>query len=234
MTFVLKVQIVGDLKRIMAAEVKAGAAATEEGVKAAGEGAKADWQNEIRRAGLGNKLPNTIRARLYPNKGQAGGPATLIWTKAPKLLRVFESGATIRSKGGRFLALPTLAAPARGTDGKRINPGNFPEGRLGKLRFVKRPGRNALLVVDGLVKRGQRAFKAGKRGGFRAATVRKATKARGAFVSLKGATTVVMFTLQPQVHLKKRLDIAPIALRWHRRLPMLIADRWNINQNRGS
>jgi hypothetical protein len=56
----------------------------------------------------------------------------------------------IRSRRGRFLAIPTENAPRKGTDGKRIRPSTFPEHRFGPLRFVPRPSGPSLLVVDGL------------------------------------------------------------------------------------
>ena len=56
----------------------------------------------------------------------------------------------IRSRRGRFLAIPTENAPRKGTDGRRISPSTFPEHRFGPLRFVPRSSGPSLLVVDGL------------------------------------------------------------------------------------
>jgi hypothetical protein len=92
----------------------------------------------------------------------------------------------IRSKRGRFLAIPTENAPRKGTDGKRISPRTFPEHRFGPLRFVPRPSGPSLLVVDGV--RASFSWKSGELRGFRRATER--ARARG-----DGLTTVVMFLL---------------------------------------
>jgi hypothetical protein len=48
----------------------------------------------------------------------------------------------IRSRRGRFLAIPAETVQRRGTDGKRINPHLPGARRFGPFRFV--PGRKAL------------------------------------------------------------------------------------------
>jgi hypothetical protein len=119
----------------------------------------------------------------------------------------------IRSKRGRFLAIPTENAPRKGTDGRRISPSTFPEHRYGPLRFVPRSSGPSLLVVDGL--RASFGRKSGELRGFRRATDR--ARARG-----DGLTTVVMFLLVRQAKLPKRLDVTRAAERWSGQLPALI------------
>jgi Family of unknown function (DUF6441) len=119
----------------------------------------------------------------------------------------------VRSKRGRFLAIPTENAPRKGTGGKRISPSTFPEHCFGPLRFVPRPSGPSLLVVDGL--RASFSRKNGELCGFRRAADR--ARRRG-----QGLTTVVMFLLVPQVKLSKRLDVARAAERWSGQLPAMI------------
>ena len=119
----------------------------------------------------------------------------------------------IRSRRGRFLAIPTEHAPRKGTDGSRISPSTFPEHRFGPLRFVPRSNGPSFLVADGL--RASFSRKSGDLRGFRRATERAR---RGG----QGLTTVVMFLLVPQVKPRKRLDVARAAERWSGRLPTLI------------
>jgi hypothetical protein len=139
--------------------------------------------------------------------------ASLVYTKAPQIIRAFDEGAVIRSRRGRFLAIPTENAPRKGTDGKRISPSTFPQHRFGPLRFVSRPSGPSLLVVDGL--RASYSRQTGELRGFRRATER--TRRGG-----QGLTTVVMFLLVPQVKMSKRLDIARAAEHWSAQLPALI------------
>ncbi|MDE3017054.1 MAG: hypothetical protein KGI29_09085, partial [Pseudomonadota bacterium] len=117
-----------------------------------------------------------------------------------------------KSNKGFFLAIPTPSAPKRGTDGKRINPTNFPEASVGKLRFVYRPGAVSLLVVDDL------SARTGMRGGFRMASAAAQRSGR--------VTTVPMFFLVPQVTMKKKLDIDMVADKWQDSLPEKIIANW--------
>jgi hypothetical protein len=162
-------------------------------------------------AGLGQRLANSWRDKHYPN--QKHDAASLVYTKAPQIIRAFDEGVVIRSTRGRFLAIPTENAPRKGTDGKRISPSTFPEHRFGPLRFVPRSSGPSLLVVDGL--RASFSRKSGEPRGFRRATDRAR---RGG----QGLTTVVMFLLVPQVKLSKRLDVVRAAERWSAQLPALI------------
>jgi Family of unknown function (DUF6441) len=177
----------------------------------AGRGLKAELRRQVGSAGLGQRLANSWRDRHYPN--QRLDAASLVYTKAPQIIRAFDEGAVIRSRRGRFLAMPTGNAPRKGTDGRRISPSTFPEHRFGRLRFVPRSSGPSLLVVDGLGASYSR--QTGELRGFRRATDR-------ARRSGQGLITVVMFLLVPQVKLRKRLDVARAAERWSAQLPALI------------
>ena len=181
------------------------------GTRDAGRGLKTELRRQVSSAGLGQRLANSWRDRHYPNRKLDA--ASLVYSKAPQIIRAFDEGAVVRSRRGRFLAIPTENAPRKGTDGRRISPSTFPEHRFGPLRFVPRTSGPSLLVVDGL----QASFsrKTGALRGFRRATNR-------ARQSRQGLTTVVMFLLVPQVKLPKRLDVTRAAERWSAELPALI------------
>jgi Family of unknown function (DUF6441) len=181
------------------------------GTRDGGRGLRTELRRQVTSAGLGQRLANSWRDRHYPN--QRLDAASLVYTKAPQIIRAFDEGAVIRSKRGRFLAIPTENAPKKGTDGKRISPSTFPEHRFGSLRFVPRSGGPSLFVIDGL--RASFSRKSGELRGFRRATDR--ARARG-----DGLTTVVMFLLVPQVKLPKRLEVTRAAEHWSARLPALI------------
>jgi uncharacterized protein DUF6441 len=185
--------------------------AVTSGTRDAGRGLKTELRQQVVSAGLGQRPANGWRDRHYPNRELDA--ASLVYTKAPQIIRAFDEGAVIRSRRGRFLAIPTENAPKKGADGKRISPSTFPEHRFGPLRFVPRQSGPSLLVVDGL--RASFSRKTGQLRGFR----RAAERARQ---SGQGLTTVVMFLLVPQVKLRKRLDVARAAERWSAQLPALI------------
>ena len=207
----LTATIVGSLKADMQAELRRIERAVPSGVKAAGDGLKGSLRKQVVAAGLGARLSRTWRGRTYVNKGHDA--ASLVWSKAPQIALAFDKGVVIKGKGGNWLAIPTPSAPKRGNDGKRITPATFPTARYGPLRMVRRSGRAALLVVDGVRVSAQtgRVGRQAKGGGR--------TKS-GSFK--QGIATVAMFVLVPRVKLKKRLNVAGAAGSWARRLPRLI------------
>ena len=205
----LEAAIRGDLQKIMKQEAAAAEKAVTLGVTEAATGLRDELKSQVLRAGLGEKMARTWRFKRYPVSGFSLGTAGLVYSKAPLIIRAFSEGAMIKSDKGVFLAIPTTAAPKRGVGGKRINPDNFPEHSLGRLRFVYRKGAPSLLVVDNL-----RAG-AGKRGGYRKAS-------ESALKTGRGLATVVMFILLPQVMLKKRLDVDGAMQRWRDKIPQLI------------
>ena len=123
----LTATIVGSLKTDMRAELRRIERAVPDGVKAAGDGLKGSLRKQVVVAGLGARLSRTWRGRTYANKGHDA--ASLVWSKAAQIVRAFDKGAVIKGKGGRWLAIPTPAAPKRGVGGKRITPATFPTGR---------------------------------------------------------------------------------------------------------
>ena len=206
----LAAMVARSLQADMQAELRDIERAVATGARDAGRGLR----TELRRQVASARLANSWRDKHYPN--QKLDAASLVYTKAPQIVRAFDEGALIRSRRGRFLAIPTENAPRRGTDGRRISPSTFPEHRFGPLRFVPRQSGPSLLVVDGL--RASFSRQTGQLRGFRRATER--TRQRG-----DGLTTVVMFLLVPQVKLSKRLDVARAAERWSAQLPALIEQR---------
>jgi hypothetical protein len=207
----LATSITRSLQADMQAELRDIERAVVSGTREAGRSLRTELRRQVGSAGLGQRLANSWRDRHYPN--QKLDAASLVYTKAPQLIRAFDAGELIRSRRGRFLAIPTENAPRKGIDGRRISPSTFPEHRFGPLRFVPRPSGPSLLVVDGV--RASFSRKTGQLRVFRRAT-------DWARRSGQGLATVVMFLLVPQVKLGKRLDVARAAERWSAQLPTLI------------
>jgi Family of unknown function (DUF6441) len=151
----------------MQAELREVERAVAAGTHDAGHGLRIELRRQVTSAGLGQHLANRWRDKHYPNRKLDA--ASLVYSKAPQIIRAFE-GAVIRSRRGRLLAIPTENAPRKGTDGRRISPSAFPEHRFGPLRFVPRPSGPSLLVVDGV--RASFSRKTGELRGFRRATDR--------------------------------------------------------------
>jgi hypothetical protein len=207
----LTATIARSLQAEMQAELREIERAVATGTREAGRGLRTELRCQVGSAGLGQRLADSWRDQHYPNRKLDA--ASLVYTQAPQIIRAFDQGTVIRSRRGRFLAIPTENAPKKGSDGKRISPSTFTEHRFGPLRFVPRPSGPSLLVVDGL--RASYSRQTGELRGFRRATER-------ARRSGQGLTTVVMFLLVPQVKVPKRLDVARTAERWSGQLPVLI------------
>lgn len=209
----LDVSIGASLVTILRREYLLGEEAVSHAVAEAGDELKQSWRNQIVAAGLGRRLAGTIRSEYFPRHTVSMNAATLVWSKAPRIVSAHDEGSLIRSRDGFWLAIPTEAAGKHFT-GRKMTPGEW-EQRTGlRLRFVYRPGRPALLVAD------EMRAKAGRRGGF---AVASATARRTG----RGLTTVPIFVLVPQVKLAKRLDLEADARRVQAGLPGRIVAEWN-------
>ena len=74
------------------------------------QGAQGGLASQVTGAGLGQRLANTIRANRYPRSGESINAASLVFSRAPKIVDAFDRGALIRSKHGFYLAIPTAEA----------------------------------------------------------------------------------------------------------------------------
>jgi hypothetical protein len=200
----------GDLRRIMAAEVKAAEQAVTSGVRQATGGLKLELRSQVTNAGLGDRLSKTWRGEVYPKGQQSVNAAGYVWSKAPQIISAFAEGVTIRSKHGPFLAIPTQYVIRR--QNKRLTPADFAEAGI-PLRYVPPQGARhvGLLVVDN--------FRVTSKGKARVASPT-------ALKTGRGLATIVMFILIPQASLKKRFDIDSAAGKWVDRVPGLVVANW--------
>lgn len=200
--------VLGDIAQQMREEYLAGKKAVKAAIMDAGKGLQADWRGQIIAAGLGQRLPRTIRVRAYPPGRPSMNAAALVYTQAPEIISAFDSGVVIRSKVGFWLAIPTEAAGKKGIGGVAVTPANWEQRHGLKLRMVYRRGRSALLVADGarINSKGRAVMSRSKTG--------------------KGQVTAVIFILVPQVNLRKRLDLSRDAAKWHARIPDMIVQNW--------
>jgi hypothetical protein len=192
----LPARIKGTLRPETTRVVRSGARALEKAIEAA-----------VEASGLGRDMARTWRSATYPLDREAVTPAGLVWTKFPTVMRAFAEGATIRARGGLFLAIPTPEAirlaggPRRGLDGRfrsrRLTPEEFTERTGATLRLVEGSGVR-MLVARGA---GGRGRERGVR--FRGATARDRRRGR--------EREVVAFWLVRQATLRKRFDVDALA-----------------------
>lgn len=202
-----------DLNTIATEILQEAEAAVTRGVFAAGRGLGDDWRGQVRAAGLGSRLANTVRQADFPRSGASLRAASLVWTKAPDILHAFDGGVLIRGKDGLWLAIPLPAAGVTGLGRQRITPWRWEQRTGMRLRFVYRKNGPSLLVADDarLNSRGLAAAKGGRR------------RRDGI---LTGAQTVPLFLLLRQVKMPKKLDLDRLARDATTRLPGAILGAW--------
>jgi hypothetical protein len=211
----LQAAIVGELREVMADELRAAERAVTSGVRAASDGLKTELRGQITGVGLGSRLANTWRGEVYPKGRPSIGAAGYVWSRASGIVRLYAEGGVIRSRHGLYLAIPLPAAGRFGDNRRKITPGAWERLHGLRLRFVYRRGRPSLLVADNarLTKRGWLTANIGRSKG-------------SAFTRLSGRTTVPVFVLVPQVKVRKRLDVDGAARKWIGALPRLVLRNW--------
>lgn len=225
------VTIEGSFTGIFEDELEDAKTAIHRGLTEVSDWGKGELRSQVRRVGMGRKLPNTWRSAVYPNAPKTSlRAAAEIWSEAPEIIKSFSEGKAIQGKDGLFLAIPTDLAPKHGGDGKRISPSNFPTHRFGPLRFVYRKGQHPLLVVDGV--RVKEIKKPGQKAKFKAS---RQIKNKGVLKSGKlgkGISTAVMFILVPHVSPRRRFDPDIVFRSLDGRLARSIVKKWNILDGR--
>ena len=202
----LKIDFEPDLVAMLQAELKAGERAVKAAMAEAGGELKQAWRQQITSAGLGHRLPRTIRNRTYPQHTDSLDAAAFVWSNAPEIIGAHDRGVLIRSKAGFWLAIP-LPAAGKGRGGARLTPGEWERRREMRLRFVYRRRGPSMLVADGrLSSRGLGVASRSKTG--------------------RDRTTVPIFSLVPQVKLPKRLDLDRDAVLALDSVPGLIVAKW--------
>jgi hypothetical protein len=218
------------LTRILEQEVYAGERAVTRGVRAETERLKAELRQQAVSAfgSRGRGIANAWRARMFPQSGESLGAAGIVWTKVPSIIDAFERGATIRARGGRYLAIPTgfNAPQGRRGRGMRVTPQQMVASRQAFLRPF-RSGRGFVWCLP--VRQGESV-------GRRRAPLIAGGMAEVATARRKGAAAwqqallaqgfVPMFLLVPQVQLAKRLDVRGAGHRALARLPAAVVREW--------
>jgi uncharacterized protein DUF6441 len=203
----LNLNVDPDIAAMMQVELLAGERAVTAAMRQAGSDLKADWRGQITGAGLGQRLARSIRNKTYPERGESFGTAAFIWSKAPKIIRAHDRGMLIRSKNGLWLAIPTEAA-GKGRGGARLTPGEWERRRGMRLRFIYRRNGPSLLVAE------------------KARLNTQGTAVASRSKTGRGQVSAPIFTLVPQVKLRKRLDLVRDAEKVAGSVPGLIVEKW--------
>ncbi|MBA4756288.1 MAG: hypothetical protein H2050_15790 [Sphingobium sp.] len=166
-----------------------------------------DYRQQVRDAGMGNRLANTWRAEVYPKGGRSLNPAGYIWSNAPAIIDAFARGAHIRPvNGAKWLWIPTRNVPARrrgGTyvssvkrsNGTRMSPEEVELHFNAELQVVIK-GNKGSAFIDVVL---------GLSGGYRRATAGRTQGRRG--MAPRKQKTVLMFNLVRGVRMPRLFDL---------------------------
>lgn len=166
-------------------------------------------REQITSNGLGQRLANTWRDRVYPEQRESMTPTGYIWSNAPEIVDSFVRGATIRPVGGAsYLWIPTKNVPrARGRvnyRGRSVKGGAMSPEEVENMfnrDLDVRPGRNGTLLAFMDAVRGKNGR-----------SVRQATKGR--LAQGRASKPILMFVLRKTVRLPKLLDLDVPAKQW--------------------
>ena len=235
--------VIGDLRRVLAAEVAAGERAATQAVRTETEALKRELRGQVIAAfgGKARGIANAWRSAIYPRSGVSLRAAGLVWTKVPDVIDAFERGALIRPKGGhRFLAIPTGFNAARGQRGRgdkglRVTPAQMVASGQGFLRPFK-SGRGFVWCLP--LRQGEQTGRRRRTrliAGGMAEVATANRKGREAWArGLLEQGLVPMFLLLPQVQLAKRLDVKGAADRAGARVPWRFVSLWEAEMGRAA
>ena len=92
----LAAHIARSLQADVQAELRDIERAVASGTRDAGRGLKSELRRQVGATGLGQRLARAWRDEHYPKRKL--NAASLVYTKAPQLIRAFDEGAVIRSR----------------------------------------------------------------------------------------------------------------------------------------
>lgn len=168
-----------------------------------GNAAKDAVRAEARAAGLGNRVANTWRGQVYPERGVSASAAYVLASRAPHIIAGHSSGEVIRGRDGNWLAIPTPEIKAM-SPRRRARVADV-DRRLGGLDFVPLGQNGAVHGARALLVARRVRRRTGKRGGFAKASART--------IRTGQAEQLVAFVLVRLVRPQRRLPDPRITFR---------------------
>lgn len=185
-------------------------------------------REQVRAAGLGRGLEKAWREVVYPaRRVRSFHPAALVFSNAPLLHEVFDTGATIVARRSPYLVIPTRA-------GERLGLGQVRSSRKGGVipgwatrryadldAFADRIGAEVVSAArarTAVPARGRRH----RGGGPRIVLTAGRAGDLVAVLHRRGIPPVVVAVLKPSVRIARRTDIAGAARRAEAMLAALI------------
>jgi hypothetical protein len=224
MSFELKLAIQGKLSEFLASEITHAARAVTLGVADSVESGRLIARQQVRSAGMGDRLANSWRHRVFPDKlGKFSlNAAGSVYSKAPHIIDIYAKGGTIVPVNGRkYLAIPTsylrnVVPTLVGNRhlSKKVTPAAVAR-HLG-VKLVLRRNRHGTLWLEagGLrLSRGKRSRGIAKR-------------ASDTAIAKGKALTLPLFWLVKSVSVGRRLDLNAILAQMERQIEANVLRHW--------
>lgn len=159
-------------------------------------------RDQVRAAGMGERLANTWRDRTYPQRKRASlHPTGFVWSNAPEIISFFNGQTeVVPVNGRRYLAIPSPTARAiTGRKGARLPVATVLARLGGKTATIRNKKGHLLILWDAR---------------------RAAARKRGAHRDM-----VLLYTLVPTVRSRKVFNVEEAVAAVGRSIPDLIEAR---------
>ncbi|MBV2148616.1 hypothetical protein KRZ98_09995 [Sphingobium sp. AS12] len=185
-----------------------------------------DYRQQVRDAGMGNRLANTWRAEVYPKGGRSLNPAGYIWSNAPAIIDAFARGAHIRPvNGAKWLWIPTRNVPARRRGGTYASSVKRSNGtRMSPEEVEMHFNAELQVVIEGSKGSAFIDVVSGLSGGYRRATPGRTQGRRG--MAPRKQKAVLMFNLVRGVRMPRLFDLDGPAQKRAANVARRIAAKW--------
>lgn len=185
-----------------------------------------DYRQQVRDAGMGNRLANTWRAEVYPKGGRSLNPAGYIWSNAPAIIDAFARGAHIRPvNGAKWLWIPTRNVPARRRGGTYVSSVKRSNGtRMSPEEVELHFNAELQVVIEGSKGSAFIDVVSGLSGGYRRATAGRTQGRRG--MAPRKQKAVLMFNLVRGVRMPRLFDLDGPAEKRAANVARRIQARW--------
>lgn len=189
-------------------------------------GLKEDYREQVRDAGMGNRLANTWRSETYPKGGRSLNPAGYVWSNAPAIIDAFARGAYIRPvNGAKWLWIPTRNVPARRRGGSYASSVKRSNGsRMSPEEVELHFNAELQVVIEGSKGSAFIDVVSGLSGGYRRATAGRMQGRRG--MAARQAKPVLMFNLVRGVRMPRLFDLDGPAQRRAANVARRIQAKW--------
>lgn len=192
-----------ELRSALGRESKRVAGAIDAAVRDATDGLKEELRDRTFQV-LGNRVAYAWQGRFYANRGEKGGPAGFVWTKAPRIIDYFRATRVVTPVGAAF-AIPVNPVVKRG--GRAMSPIEVEAKFNVELEARKLPSGNVGLFADLVRGRNGRGFRPDTRG----------RRSQG-----RAPEKVLLFVLVRSLRSRKLIDLEGPARRWGARIPQLV------------